>query len=47
MYPPAVIPRLWGTQFNGTDLITGVQAPLRDGDRITLGARTAITVHAT
>ena len=36
-----------GTQINGTDLITGVQAPVHDGDRITLGAWTAITVHAT
>jgi hypothetical protein len=36
-----------GTQLNGTDLITGVQAPVHDGDRITLGAWTAITVRAT
>jgi hypothetical protein len=36
-----------GTQLNGTELITGVQAPLHDGDRITLGAWTAITVHGT
>jgi len=36
-----------GTQLNGTELITGVQAPLHDGDRITLGAWTAITVRTT
>jgi len=36
-----------GTQLNGTELINGVQAPLHDGDRITLGAWTAITVHTT
>jgi pSer/pThr/pTyr-binding forkhead associated (FHA) protein len=34
-----------GTQLNGTELINGVQAPLHDGDRITLGAWTAITVY--
>jgi len=35
-----------GTQLNGDDLPTGMQRPLRDGDRINLGAWTTITVHA-
>ena len=34
-----------GTLVNGTEVPTGVQVPLRDGDRINLGAWTAITVH--
>jgi pSer/pThr/pTyr-binding forkhead associated (FHA) protein len=34
-----------GTQLNGTDLPTGLRAPLHDGDRINLGAWTTITVH--
>jgi hypothetical protein len=36
-----------GTQLNGTELTTGEQSPLHDGDRITLGAWTIITIHAT
>ena len=34
-----------GTLVNGTEIPTGVQVPLRDGDRINLGGWTAITVH--
>jgi FHA domain len=34
-----------GTLVNGTEVPTGVQVPLRDGDRINLGAWTAIAVH--
>lgn len=34
-----------GTQVNGTDIPTSKQIPLRDGDRISLGAWTTITVH--
>ena len=34
-----------GTVVNGTEIPTGVQVPLRDGDRINLGGWTAITVH--
>ncbi len=35
-----------GTQVNGTDIPTGEQIPLRDGDRIALGAWTTITVSS-
>jgi len=34
-----------GTLVNGTEIPTGIQVPLRDGDRINLGGWTAITVH--
>ena len=34
-----------GTLVNGTEIAIGDQVPLRDGDRINLGAWTAITVH--
>jgi hypothetical protein len=34
-----------GTQVNGTDIPSGEQIPLHDGDRISLGAWTTITVH--
>jgi FHA domain len=34
-----------GTLVNGTEIPTGVQVPLHDGDRINIGGWTAITVH--
>jgi pSer/pThr/pTyr-binding forkhead associated (FHA) protein len=34
-----------GTLVNGREIPVGDQVPLRDGDRINLGAWTAITVH--
>jgi pSer/pThr/pTyr-binding forkhead associated (FHA) protein len=34
-----------GTLVNGSEIGVGDQVPLRDGDRINLGAWTAITVH--
>jgi hypothetical protein len=34
-----------GTLVNGTEIPTGVQVPLYDGDRINLGGWTAIMVH--
>jgi hypothetical protein len=34
-----------GTLVNGSEIGTGDQVPLQDGDRINLGAWTAITVH--
>jgi hypothetical protein len=34
-----------GTLLNGTEIAIGDQIPLHDGDRINLGAWTAITVH--
>jgi len=34
-----------GTSVNGTEIPTGDRVPLRDGDRINVGAWTAITVH--
>ena len=34
-----------GTLVNGTEITIGDQVPLHDGDRINLGAWTAITVH--
>ena len=36
-----------GTLVNGTEIPIGDQVPLQDGDRINLGAWTAITVHRT
>ncbi len=35
-----------GTQVNGTDIPTSQRIPLRDGDRISLGAWTTITIHS-
>jgi FHA domain len=35
-----------GTLVNGSEVRTGDQVPLHDGDRINLGAWTAITVHS-
>jgi hypothetical protein len=35
-----------GTQVNGTDIPTGEQIPLHDGDRIAMGAWTTITVSS-
>jgi hypothetical protein len=35
-----------GTLVNGTELAAGVRVPLHDGDRIHLGAWTAITIRA-
>ena len=35
-----------GTLVNGTEIAAGVRVPLHDGDRIHLGAWTAITVRA-
>ena len=34
-----------GTQLNGVDIQPGVRMPLRDGDEITLGCWTRITLH--
>ena len=34
-----------GTLVNGAEIAIGEQVPLHDGDRINLGAWTAITVH--
>ena len=34
-----------GTTVNGTEIPANQQVPLRDGDRINLGAWTAITVQ--
>ena len=34
-----------GTLVNGTEIPTGVEVPLHDGDRINVGGWTAITVH--
>ena len=34
-----------GTQINGTDIPTSEQVPLHDGDRISLGAWTTITIR--
>jgi pSer/pThr/pTyr-binding forkhead associated (FHA) protein len=34
-----------GTQVNGSEIAVGDQVALHDGDRINLGAWTAITVH--
>ena len=35
-----------GTLVNGTEIAAGTRVPLRDGDRIHLGAWTVITIHA-
>jgi len=35
-----------GTIVNGTEITTGVRVPLRDGDRVHVGAWTVITIHA-
>jgi hypothetical protein len=35
-----------GTQVNGREIDPGVPVPLRDGDRICLGAWTTLTVHS-
>jgi pSer/pThr/pTyr-binding forkhead associated (FHA) protein len=35
-----------GTQVNGRQVASGVPVPLRDGDRISLGAWTVLTVRA-
>lgn len=34
-----------GTEVNGTEISAGQQIPLNDGDRISLGAWTTVTVH--
>jgi FHA domain len=34
-----------GTQVNGVEVEVGEQIPLRDGDRISIGAWTTITIH--
>jgi pSer/pThr/pTyr-binding forkhead associated (FHA) protein len=36
-----------GTEVNGVEISAGQQIPLNDGDRISLGAWTTITVHHT
>ncbi|HSR86539.1 MAG TPA: FHA domain-containing protein [Streptosporangiaceae bacterium] len=35
-----------GTQLNGADIAAGVKVPLHDGDRISLGGWTVLTIHA-
>jgi pSer/pThr/pTyr-binding forkhead associated (FHA) protein len=35
-----------GTTVNGGEITTGARVPLRDGDRIHVGAWTVITIHA-
>jgi hypothetical protein len=35
-----------GTQVNGREIAEGEQVPLRDGDRVCVGAWTALTIHA-
>jgi FHA domain len=35
-----------GTQVNGREIAVGEEVPLRDGDRVCLGAWTTLTVHA-
>jgi pSer/pThr/pTyr-binding forkhead associated (FHA) protein len=35
-----------GTVVNGTEIAAGVRVPVRDGDRIHIGAWTVITIHA-
>jgi predicted component of type VI protein secretion system len=34
-----------GTQLNSTDIPNNQQIPLHDGDRVSLGAWTTITIH--
>jgi hypothetical protein len=36
-----------GTQVNGKDIVAGVRTPLQDGDQITLGCWTRMTVRGT
>jgi pSer/pThr/pTyr-binding forkhead associated (FHA) protein len=35
-----------GTTVNGTEIASGTPVPLRDGDRVHIGAWTVITIHA-
>jgi hypothetical protein len=35
-----------GTSVNGTEIASGARVPLRDGDRVHIGAWTVITIHA-
>jgi FHA domain len=35
-----------GTQLNGREIMTGVPVPLRDGDRVCIGAWTVLTIQA-
>jgi hypothetical protein len=35
-----------GTQLNGVELVGGVDAPIKDGDTLAVGAWTKITIHA-
>jgi hypothetical protein len=35
-----------GTQLNGADIATGIRVPVRDGDRICVGAWTVLTILA-
>jgi hypothetical protein len=35
-----------GTQLNGVDVVPGVDTPVKDGDSLSLGAWTRITLHA-
>jgi hypothetical protein len=35
-----------GTQVNGTDVVTGVPVSLHDGDRVSVGAWTVLTIHS-
>jgi len=35
-----------GTVVNGSEITAGVRVPLRDGDRIHIGAWTVISIHA-
>jgi hypothetical protein len=35
-----------GTQVNGTDMVTGVPVPLHDGDRVSVGAWTVLTIRS-
>jgi hypothetical protein len=35
-----------GTQVNGREVMTGIPVPLRDGDRVCLGAWTMLTIQA-
>jgi hypothetical protein len=35
-----------GTQVNGADVVTGVPVPLHDGDRVSLGAWTVLTIQS-
>ena len=35
-----------GTRLNGVDVLPGVRTPLRDGDEITVGCWTRITIRS-